>query len=80
MEHIKIGTCATCSFFRTEVYPNQCRAMPPQVVVHDGYFKSVWPEVDYDDYCKLYDSAIVGGQHKKFPEKVQDGDKINENE
>ena len=74
MSSVRIGTCSTCSFYRTEVYPHQCRANPPQAVVYEGKIQYVLPEVDDDDFCQWYRSAIIKGRRKNFARQVDDGD------
>ena len=71
---IKLGSCATCVFFKTAMWPQECRANPPQVVVHDGKIKSVWPSVDADDSCKEWTSAIRGGQKKTLQEIINEAE------
>ena len=69
---LEYGTCETCALFHQESEPPQCRANPPQVVVIGGRVKSVWPVVDWNDYCKLWTSAIRGGERKNYARQVND--------
>ena len=72
---IKLGTCQTCCWFHDPDTKGkgECRGFPPQVVVDfDGNLNSVWPQVDSDDVCILYTSAIRGGVKKSFQEIMRE--------
>ena len=55
---IKRGTCATCTFFKSDVYPQQCRSRSPLIFVINGEVKTQWPNVDSDDWCGDWEDAI----------------------
>ena len=78
------GTCATCTFF--EDAKGECRLNPPTPIlitpakeVKAGWninptFKSKWPNVDADDYCGGWKSALVNGRRKTWNHQINDGD------
>ena len=71
---MKRGTCQTCSFYHT--VHHQCRYDPPTIMRIDGQFRSRWPNVDADDWCSHWSSAIVGGKRKSYSHQLNDGDVI----
>ena len=71
---IKRGTCATCTYFRTESRPQECRFDPPTVIVVNGEVKSKWPSVDSDDWCSHWESALIEGRRKTYNRQIDDGD------
>ena len=78
------GTCATCTFF--EDAKGECRLNPPTLIlitpakeIQTGFdlkprFQSKWPNVDSDDWCSWWKSALVEGRRKTWNHQLNDGD------
>ena len=68
------GTCATCTFF--EDVKNQCRYNPPTVQLNPNaagaHIVSLWPRVDFDDWCSHWKSALVHGQRKTWNRQLNE--------
>ena len=74
---MKRGTCATCEFFVDA--KGECRFNPPTLVaisprVSPPQFTSRWPEVDGDDWCSKWTTALVGGVRQTYPEQLSEAD------
>ena len=72
---MKRGTCNTCAFFQ-DVH-QECRYNPPTAQISPSpavngivYF---WPQVDGNDWCSHWRSALVGGQRKTYNHQINDG-------
>ena len=71
---MKRGTCATCTFFHEEARPQECRYNPPTIIFSGDTFISKWPEVDSDDWCAHWISALKDGRRKTYNHMINDGD------
>ena len=81
---MKRGTCATCAFF--EDVKGECRFNPPTLVVTHPVMEanqrfgakpkmgSRWPQVDSDDWCSHWQSAIVDGKRKTWNYQLNEED------
>lgn len=73
MKEHRIGTCTTCAFFLDA--KGVCTLNPPTVIMMpDGRILSRCPEVDNDDSCSFWTSALRGGRRKTYQQQLQDGD------
>lgn len=76
---MKDGTCIRCRYyFETK---RECRLNPPTPLNvypsgiedrHTELTKSVYPKVDWNDWCSFYKDGVVDGVKKTNPEMLSE--------